>query len=79
MNIVISGIEEVVRAEVEHALGERRQGWLNSERAAEYLSTTPEVIRDLVRRNGLPTREYRRLSAWVSSVGRTHGGTSPVA
>jgi excisionase family DNA binding protein len=45
---------EAVRAEVDRALDGRPQGWLDSKRAADYLSTTPEVIRDLVRRNGLP-------------------------
>jgi excisionase family DNA binding protein len=51
----IDDVRRIVREELRDALRESRpEGWLDTEAAAEHLSTTPNSIRDLVRRQGLP-------------------------
>ncbi len=58
MALAIVGLEEVVNAAVRAALAEQRpvdmSPWLNVDDAAEYLRTTPDAIRAMVRRCDLP-------------------------
>jgi len=65
--IRIVGLEEVVRAAVDAALAEQRGAvspWLTVLEAAEYLRTTEDAIRAMVRRSDVPshrTATGRRL------------------
>jgi excisionase family DNA binding protein len=48
-------VRRIVREELRDALREQRpEGWLDTEACAEYLSTTANSVRDMVRRQGLP-------------------------
>jgi excisionase family DNA binding protein len=61
-------------AEIVMANAEEAAGYLDVERAAEYLSTTPAAVRALVRRRQVPHHrtpngrllfDRRELDAWV--------------
>lgn len=57
MSSLESALAEALRVVVREelaALPSQSSGWLDTAGAADYLSTTPNSIRDMVRRNGLP-------------------------
>jgi fido (protein-threonine AMPylation protein) len=61
MTELLERIRRTVREEVQDALAAAHQqepGYLNTESAARYLDTTPQAIRDAVRRGDL--HPYRR-------------------
>lgn len=58
---LLDGVRRAVREEVKSALAAAQQqepGYLSTESAARYLDTTPQAIRDAVRRGDL--RPFRR-------------------
>jgi excisionase family DNA binding protein len=65
--VCIVGLEELIRAVVSDAMAEQRgtgSPWLNVGEAAEYLRTTEDAIRAMVRRGDVPshrTATGRRL------------------
>jgi excisionase family DNA binding protein len=56
VSVELVGIEEMIRAAVREELARQpdRSPWLNVEDAAEYLRTSKDAIRALVRRGDLP-------------------------
>jgi excisionase family DNA binding protein len=52
-------LEQLVERAVKSALGRNVQteGWMSTEQAAEYLDTTVNSVRDMIRRQGLPAHK----------------------
>jgi excisionase family DNA binding protein len=57
MQIVTVSVEELetlIERAVERAIRPTREDWLDTQACADYLATTQNSVRDLVRRQGLP-------------------------